>query len=129
MIHRARYLADIRKALKRVPVVALLGPRQCGKTTVAREFVADGSPNHFDLEDPAVAAVMANPMTALRPLRGLVVIDEAQRQPGLFPVLRVLADRPDSPARFLVLGSASPGFPARPRSPWPAASRSSTCRV
>ena len=89
-------------------MVALLGPRQCGKTTLAREFMASGSPQYFDLEDPAVAALLENPLQALASLRGLVVIDEAQRQPGLFPVLRVLADREGVPARFLILGSASP---------------------
>lgn len=89
-------------------MVALLGPRQCGKTTLARQFLPAGSPNYFDLEDPAVAAGLEQPMTALQSLRGLVVIDEAQRQPGIFPVLRVLADLAGQPAKFLVLGSASP---------------------
>lgn len=88
--------------------MALLGPRQCGKTTLARQILPAANPNYFDLEDPAVAALMENPMTALQSLRGLVVIDEAQRCPALFPVLRVLSDRPDTPARFLILGSASP---------------------
>ncbi len=108
MIERVSYLRRIRAGLKRSPVVALLGPRQCGKTTLARQLLPEGSPNYFDLEDPAVASAMEQPMTALQPLRGLVVIDEAQRQPGVFPVLRVLADRAGSPATFLVLGSASP---------------------
>lgn len=88
--------------------MALLGARQTGKTTLAREFVPMDSPNYFDLEDPFVTELMANPMTALQGLQGLVVIDEAQRQPGIFPVLRVLADRPGQPAQFLILGSASP---------------------
>jgi hypothetical protein len=108
MVERTAYLRRIRVALKRSPVVALLGPRQCGKTTLARAFLPAGSPNYFDLEDPAVAAGLEQPMTALQALRGLVVIDEAQRQPGIFPVLRVLADRAGQPATFLVLGSASP---------------------
>jgi predicted AAA+ superfamily ATPase len=108
MIERTSYLRRLRAALKRNPVVALLGPRQCGKTTLAREFLPAGSPNYFDLEDPVVAGLLEHPMTALQPLRGLVVIDEAQRQPGVFPVLRVLADRADAPATFLLLGSASP---------------------
>lgn len=99
---------EIERALSRNPVVAVVGPRQCGKTTMARGFVAADSANYFDMEDPAAWAVMENPMTALASLRGLVVIDEAQRRPEIFPVLRVLADRPDTPARFLVLGSASP---------------------
>lgn len=88
--------------------MALIGPRQCGKTTLARQFVAAGSPNYFDLEDPLSLARLDEPMTALRPLSGLVVIDEVERRPDLFPILRVLADREDDPARFLVLGSAGP---------------------
>ena len=89
-------------------MVALVGPRQCGKTTLAREIVAPSSVNYFDLEDPVSLARLAEPMTALAGLRGVVVIDEVQRRPELFPVLRVLADRRPLPARFLVLGSASP---------------------
>ena len=86
----------------------LLGPRQCGKTTLARTVVAPTHPNYFDLESPADLARLAQPMTALSGLRGTVVIDEVQRLPELFPTLRVLADRKPLPARFLVLGSASP---------------------
>ena len=108
MIVRKHYFDRVKKALGRNPVVALLGPRQCGKTTLARQMIPAGHPQYFDLEDPVVARLMENPMTALQGLRGLVVIDEAQRQPGLFPVLRVLADRADQPATFLILGSASP---------------------
>ena len=96
------------RALRRSPVVALIGARQCGKTTLARQFVAAGSPNYFDLEDPLSLARLDEPVTALGPLSGLVVIDEVQRRPDLFPVLRVLADRDQNPARFLVLGSAGP---------------------
>ncbi len=88
--------------------MALIGARQCGKTTLARQFVAADSPNYFDLEDPLSLARLDEPMTALGPLSGLVVIDEVQRRPDLFPVLRVLADRERNPARFLVLGSAGP---------------------
>lgn len=91
------------------PVVALLGPRQCGKTTLAR-MLAERSPEpvtRFDLEDPTDLALLASPRLALQDLRGLVVIDEIQRSPDLFPVLRVLVDRPGNPARFLILGSAS----------------------
>ncbi len=88
--------------------MALIGPRQSGKTTLARTIVPERSPNYFDLEDPRSLARLAEPMTALGPLRGTVVIDEVQRAPDLFPVLRVLADRRPLPARFLVLGSASP---------------------
>jgi predicted AAA+ superfamily ATPase len=101
-------MRELRVALRRSPVVALVGPRQCGKTTAARQLVPPGSPRYFDLEDPASLASLAEPMTALRGLRGLVVIDEVQRRPDLFPVLRVLADRRPLRARFLILGSASP---------------------
>jgi predicted AAA+ superfamily ATPase len=90
--------------------VALIGPRQCGKTTLARELVEPGSVNYFDLEDPASLARLDEPMTALAGLRGVVVIDEVQRRPDLFPVLRVLADRRPLAARFLILGSASPNL-------------------
>ncbi len=108
MIDRATDLELVRAALKRSRVVALLGPRQCGKTTIARQFVSAASLNYFDLEDPASLARLTEPDTALRPLRGLVVIDEIQRRPDLFPLLRVLADRKPLITRFLILGSASP---------------------
>jgi hypothetical protein len=108
VIERSKLLRELRTALRRSPVVALVGPRQCGKTTAARSFVAPDSPRYFDLEDPASLASLAEPMTALRELRGLVVIDEVQRRPDLFPVLRVLVDRRPRRARFLILGSASP---------------------
>ena len=107
MIDRRWIVSELRRALGRSPVVVLTGPRQCGKTTLARVLVSPDSPNYFDLEEPGSAARLEEPMTALRTLTGLVVIDEVQRRPDLFPVLRVLADRPDTPARFLVLGSAS----------------------
>jgi predicted AAA+ superfamily ATPase len=108
MIARLADRQAIRAALRRSRLVALLGPRQCGKTTLAREFVAADSLNYFDLEDPASLARLSQPDLALRPLRGLVVIDEVQRHPELFPLLRVLSDRRPLPARFLILGSASP---------------------
>jgi hypothetical protein len=108
MIDRASDTALVRTALKRSRVVALLGPRQCGKTTLARQFVPPDSLNYFDLEEPASLARLAEPDTALRPLKKLVVIDEIQRRPDLFPLLRVLADRSPLPVRFLILGSASP---------------------
>lgn len=108
MIQRRGLLQRIRLALKRSRVAALLGPRQCGKTTLARLLVSSDSVNYFDLEDPASLARLEQPMTALQGLRGLVVIDEVQRRPDLFPILRVLADRRPLPARFLLLGSASP---------------------
>lgn len=103
-------LSAIRTALRRSPVVALIGPRQCGKTTLARQIVSAGSPNYFDLESPVSVSRLAQPMTGLEDLKGVVVLDEIQRRPDLFPVLRVLADRKPSPARFLVLGSASPAL-------------------
>src|SRR5271163_3130165 len=108
VIIRTADIALVRHALRRSPVVALLGPRQCGKTTLAREFVASDSLNYFDLEDPQSLARLTEPDTSLRPLKKLVVIDEVQRRPDLFPLLRVLADHKPLPARFLVLGSASP---------------------
>jgi hypothetical protein len=107
VIARTGLLNLIRGALARSPVVVLTGPRQAGKTTLAREFLSEDSPNYFDLEDPLSLARLEEPRTALDPLRDLVVIDEVQRRPDLFPVLRVLADRRKRPARFLILGSAS----------------------
>ena len=107
MIQRIPILDTLKSALARSRVVVLAGPRQCGKTTLARELLSEDSVNYFDLEDPASLARLDEPMTALGPLQGLVVIDEVQRRPDLFPVLRVLADRKKPPARFLILGSAS----------------------
>lgn len=108
MIDRPLDLSRVRKALRRSRVVALVGPRQCGKTTLARTFLAPAAPGYFDLEDPSSLARLSEPETALRPLKGLVVIDEIQRRADLFPLLRVLADRRPLPARFLILGSAAP---------------------
>jgi len=107
MIQRLSILSTLKAAIQRSRVVVLSGPRQCGKTTLARELLSEDSVNYFDLEDPASLARLDEPMTALRPLKGLVVIDEVQRRPDLFPVLRVLADRKGTPSRFLMLGSAS----------------------
>jgi predicted AAA+ superfamily ATPase len=108
VVARPKVLHRIRRALSRSRVVALIGPRQSGKTTLARELVPPDSINYFDLEDPVSLARLDEPMTALSSLRGLVVIDEVQRRLDLFPMLRVLADRRPLPARFLLLGSASP---------------------
>lgn len=108
MLERRRLLERIRRALKRSRVVALIGPRQSGKTTLARQIMPNGSGNYFDLEDPTSRTLLTQPMTALEDLRGVVVIDEVQHRPDLFQVLRVLADRKPLPARFLILGSASP---------------------
>lgn len=108
MIRRRQLEDAVGRALRRGRVVALVGPRQAGKTTLARTILPPTSPSYFDLEDPTDLARLAEPMTALAALRGIIVIDEVQRRPDLFPVLRVLADRKPLPARFLVLGSASP---------------------
>jgi len=107
MIKRAKYKKHIEEALGRSRAVALLGPRQCGKTTLARELVDKDSPNYFDLEDPSSLIGLADPKTALASLKDIVVIDEVQRRPDLFPILRVLLDRSPLPAKFLILGSAS----------------------
>jgi uncharacterized protein len=106
-IDRIQAKARLEIALRRNSAVALVGPRQCGKTTLAREFVSTESINYFDLEDPLSLARLAEPMTALTDLKGLIVIDEIQRKPELFPILRVLIDRDKKPGRFLILGSAS----------------------
>ncbi len=108
-VERAEDLRAVRELLGAFPVVALLGARQVGKSTLARQIAAawpEGN-TFFDLEDPADEARLAQPSQTLRRLRGLVVLDEAQRRPDLLPLLRVLADRPGSPARFLLLGSVS----------------------
>ena len=111
ILDRQSYLTTIRSRLEDYPVVALPGPRQAGKTTLAR-MLAEGSPgteiHHFDLESASDLARLGNPELVLSRLRGLVILDEIQRMPALYPVLRVLADRPELPARFLILGSASP---------------------
>ena len=109
ILPRPDLLRRIRTALRESPVVAVLGPRQCGKTTLALQVLgATRRGERFDLENPRDVQRLEQPMTALEGLRGLVVIDEVQRVPELFPVLRVLADRRPLPARFLVLGSAAP---------------------
>ncbi len=110
MVERKAELRTTLGLLKRHPVVGILGARQVGKTTLAR-MVAGRSRRQtefFDLENPEDLARLHDPMLALKDLKGLVVIDEIHRVSDLFPVLRVLADRPRTPARFLVLGSASP---------------------
>ena len=110
MIPRPLYLERIERSFRIHPVTALLGPLQCGKTTLARLLASREPTTYFDLEDPTDRARLANPAQTLGPLKGLVVIDELQRQPALFEVLRVLADRPRSRTRYLVLGSASPSL-------------------
>ncbi len=112
MIPRERHLNRLKYLLSIFPVVAIIGARQVGKTTLARELSRtwQGPSRRFDLEDPGHLAQLEEPMLALGSLAGLVVIDEVQRRPELFSVLRVLVDRPHSKARFLVLGSASPSL-------------------
>ena len=111
MIRRPELISAVEKALARAPIVMILGPRQCGKTTLAG-FVRGGErgSTRFDLENPLDVGALREPMTALEPLQGLVVLDEVQRRPDLFPVLRVLADRRPIRTRFLILGSASPAL-------------------
>ncbi|HEX5418474.1 MAG TPA: AAA family ATPase, partial [Gammaproteobacteria bacterium] len=110
MIVREAHVNQVTSLLKRFPVVAILGARQAGKTTLANDIIsAAKAPSvRFDLENDADIARLADPLLALEELRGLIVLDEVQRRPELFPTLRVLADRRPLRARFLVLGSASP---------------------
>ena len=111
MIERKAQLETLKRMLARNPVVAILGPRQVGKSTLAKAFTdghAQRSTTHFDLEKTSDLARLEDADFALRSLKGFVVLDEIQRRPELFPTLRVLADRPRTPARFLVLGSAAP---------------------
>jgi len=111
MLERPRLEQAVEVALARSPAAALLGPRQCGKTTLARRIMErHAGAVRFDLEDPIDLARLDNPRLALGRASSLVVIDEVQRKPDLFEVLRVLIDRPDNPARFLLLGSASPAL-------------------
>lgn len=108
MLNRPQLLERLRAGLRVSPAVALIGPRQCGKTTLARQLASASKSTYFDLENPVDLARLSEPMTALEQLRGLIVIDEVQRHPDLFPILRVLLDRKPIRARFLILGSASP---------------------
>lgn len=108
MIERNSYLEKVKKAISRSPVTALLGPRQCGKTTLARIFSQTGKSTFFDLESAPDQRRLQNAELVLGALDGLVVLDEIQVMPELFNVLRVLVDRPANRARFLILGSASP---------------------
>lgn len=113
MVPRAHYRKAVETALARSPVCGLMGPRQSGKSTLAREIAGAAASHYFDLESPRDQLRLQNPELALGRLSGLVVLDEVQTQPDLFPVLRVLADRADGPARFLILGSAAPELVAR----------------
>ena len=111
LIYRNSALKELTKKLKNNPIVAILGPRQCGKTTLAKLFSRNQEPeksNFFDLENPIDLAKLHNPLINLQDLDGYVIIDEVQRLPELFPILRVLADRNESNTKFILLGSASP---------------------
>ncbi|MHB8077736.1 MAG: ATP-binding protein [Candidatus Krumholzibacteriia bacterium] len=112
MIKRENALAAVAGLSGRHPVTAILGARQVGKTTLARALAAQSAARVtvFDLENPDHLARLQDPLLALQELRGLVILDEIQRRPEIFPVLRVLADRPRRPATFVVLGSASPAL-------------------
>ncbi len=108
-VPRAHLFSRVLEALRRGRCVGLVGPRQCGKSTLAREVaLKESATAYFDLEDPTSIARLRDPKLALESLRGLVVIDEVQRRPDLMPLLRVLLDRAPLPAKFLLLGSASP---------------------
>ncbi len=110
MLDRLSHLAAIKRLFRSHRAVAILGPRQIGKTTLARLYAANqGTPvHHIDLENTDDLARVADPLLSLGRLKGLIVIDEVQRRPDLFPTLRVLIDRPNFRARFLILGSAAP---------------------
>ncbi len=111
MILRTKYLNKINELLTNNLIVALIGPRQVGKTTLALEIAKQFSKvTHFDLEDSIALARLKDPMLALQSLEGLIVLDEIQHMPDLFKVLRVLADQPDQKRKFLILGSASPAL-------------------
>lgn len=112
MIDRPLELEALDRLLRRFPVVGIIGARQVGKTTLARDFAARTGKKvvYYDLENPEDLARLTDPMLVLKQHKGVVIIDEVQRMPDLFPVLRVLADRPGRPAQFLILGSASPAM-------------------
>jgi uncharacterized protein len=110
MLSRPDLVAAVRRAMSRSRAVALVGPRQSGKTTLAQVFLDRRSSNYFDLENPLDARRLEQPFETLSRLQGLVVIDEVQRRPGLFSTLRVLIDRSDHPGQYLLLGSASPAL-------------------
>lgn len=110
-MNRGHYLELIKRYMRSHKIVAILGPRQCGKTTLAHQFCKQEpdfkQENYFDLESPLDLERLKNPILALESLSGLIIIDEIQRYEELFPVLRVLADRKDLKQRYLILGSAS----------------------
>jgi predicted AAA+ superfamily ATPase len=104
LLARPQDLLEITRLMAVFPVTAILGPRQCGKTTLAQTLNAD---HHFDLENPRDVARLEQPQLALEDLKGLIAIDEIQRQPGLFPLLRYLVDH-EAGQKYVILGSASP---------------------
>jgi predicted AAA+ superfamily ATPase len=110
MIERTRQIETVRKLLQRHPVIGIIGARQVGKTTLARSLLAETKKpsSYFDLENPEDLSRLSDPMLTLKQRKGLVVIDEIQQRPDLFPILRVLVDQPKASRRFLLLGSASP---------------------
>jgi len=108
MINRPTYIEQVSRALCRSPITAILGPRQCGKTTLARMFGSGKRAEYFDLESQPDLQRLQNPELVLGSLQGIVILDEIQRMPTLFSTLRVLVDRTENSARFLILGSASP---------------------
>ena len=110
-MERLNYIHRIEKAFNTHPIVALLGPRQCGKTTLARQYATQFKAKEiffFDMEDTADIISLQNPQLALNNLQGLIIIDEIQLRPELFPALRVLIDKNKDFQRYLILGSASP---------------------
>src|SRR5438876_12231862 len=124
-MERPSYTAEIFAPSASIQSPGFWGPRQCGKPTLARQFarVRENSPQdsvaYVDLENPRHQAGLEDSLLALEPLRGRVIIDEIQRAPGLFEVLRVLVDRRPLPARFLILGSAPVTLSGKALNPWP----------
>ena len=110
MIKRNKLISRIERSIGENPVTTLLGPRQCGKTTIARTIGSPTPVNYYDLENPADRAGLANPQLALRGSSGLVILDEIQMMPEIFEILRVLVDDESHKAKYLILGSASPGI-------------------
>jgi hypothetical protein len=108
LLARPYLLNHVHEALQNNPIVAILGPRQSGKTTLSRMVMTNHESTYYDLENPVDLAALSAPMLVLENTTGLVVLDEAQRKPELFEILRVLVDRPACKAKFLLLGSASP---------------------
>ncbi len=108
MLIRSKYLQTLETAVRRSPITALLGPRQVGKTTLARQFIENRPVAFFDIESMPDQRRLQNPELVLGSLQGLVILDEIQQMPELYSTLRVLVDRPENQARFVILGSASP---------------------